>query len=227
MPYGRHGTPPKCPRGLVGPRGGNRITWPPVRGPATIMIGWLQWSLIEFPLCVGAAISTHLVMSCGQTLMHYWLGHRRIGGILFRNHINYHHARYARGHLTSTVPEGSEGNNTPYFYIPVLLAGAAAYFVLPLGLFIAVTAGAGASFYAHVWFDKAYHIDGSYLERFAWFRRKQQLHFVHHLHANANFAVIDFFWDRMLGTYREPVGPTSKPPIPPDAAVRAITRERH
>ena len=168
------------------------------------MIGWVQWSLVEFPLCAGTAVGTHLVMSCGQTLMHYFLGHRRIGGILFHNHINYHHARYARGHLTSTVPEDGAGNNTPYFYIPVLLAGAVAYFVLPLDLFMAMTVGAAVSFYLHVWFDNAYHAEGSYLERFAWFRRKQQLHFVHHLHANANFAVIDFFWDRALGTYREP-----------------------
>jgi sterol desaturase/sphingolipid hydroxylase (fatty acid hydroxylase superfamily) len=169
-----------------------------------MMAGWVHWSLIEIPLLVGVMACTHLVMSLGQTLMHYWLGHHRIGGVLFRNHINYHHAHYARGHLATAVPEGNEGNNTPYFIIPVLLVGAAMFLLLPLGLFIAVALAAGASFYAHVWFDKAYHIKGSYLERFAWFRRKQQLHFVHHLHANRNFAVIDFFWDRVLGTYREP-----------------------
>jgi sterol desaturase/sphingolipid hydroxylase (fatty acid hydroxylase superfamily) len=28
--------------------------------------------------------------------------------------------------------------------------------------------------------------------------------FAHHLQANANFAVVDFFWDRMIGTYRKP-----------------------
>jgi hypothetical protein len=32
----------------------------------------------------------------------------------------------------------------------------------------------------------------------------QELHFVHHLHANGSFAVTDFFWDRVLGTYRNP-----------------------
>jgi len=32
----------------------------------------------------------------------------------------------------------------------------------------------------------------------------RQLEDVHHLHANTNFAVIDFFWDRLLGTYRDP-----------------------
>ena len=59
------------------------------------------------------------------------------------------------------------------------------------------------SFYAHVFFDKEYHVEGSRLQRFAWFRRKQELHFVHHRHANCNFAVIHFFWDRILGTYRK------------------------
>src|ERR1700694_5964130 len=56
-------------------------------------------------------------------------------------------------------------------------------------------AASAASFYAHVYLDKEYHVEGSSLTRFAWFRRKQQLHFVHHLHANSNFAGIDLFWD--------------------------------
>jgi hypothetical protein len=43
-----------------------------------------------------------------------------------------------------------------------------------------------------------------FIQRFAWFRRKQELHFVHHRHANCNFAVIHFFWDTILGTYRRP-----------------------
>ena len=70
------------------------------------------------------------------------------------------------------------------------------------------TAGSGAasaaSFCAHVYLDKQYHTEASRLARFGWFKRKQQLHFVHHLHANSNFAVIDFFWDRLLRTYRSP-----------------------
>ena len=46
---------------------------------------------------------------------------------------------------------------------------------------------------------------------FAWFRRKQQLHFVHHRHANSNFAIIDNFWDRLLGTYRSPDAGDARP----------------
>jgi sterol desaturase/sphingolipid hydroxylase (fatty acid hydroxylase superfamily) len=160
--------------------------------------------LSELSLLLLTIACTHLAISCSQTLLHCWLGHRRLGGLFFRNHINFHHRYYARGHLASAAYQGEDGNNTPFFLIPTILAGAAVFFLLPLGLFLAMVSTAVASFYAHVYFDKAYHVEGSMLERFAWFRRMRQLHFVHHLHANSNFAVIDFFWDRLLGTYRKP-----------------------
>src|SRR5207247_6247042 len=83
---------------------------------------------------------------------------------------------------------------------PVFLVGACTYLVLPVDLFVVQAVACAASFYAHVFFDKEYHVEGSRLQRFAWFRRKQELHFVHHRHANSNFAVIHFFWDRILGT---------------------------
>jgi len=150
------------------------------------------------------AIATHLVMSFGQTLMHYKLGHHPMGGRFFRNHINFHHTYYSKDHLVSPRYLGDEGNNTPFFFIPVFLVGACTYIVLPTDLFIFQAIACAASFYAHVFFDKEYHVEGSRLQRFAWFRRKQELHFVHHRHANCNYAVIHFFWDRIFGTYRAP-----------------------
>ena len=146
----------------------------------------------------------HLVMSFAQTLMHYKLGHHPIGGKFFRNHINFHHTYYSQDHLVSQTYLGDEGNNTPFFFIPVFLVGACTYLLLPIDLFVVEVVACAVSFYAHVFFDKEYHVDGSWLQRFAWFRRKQELHFVHHRHANSNFAVIHFFWDRILGTYRMP-----------------------
>lgn len=161
----------------------------------------LEWLLPEILL---TAIATHLITSFAQTLMHYKLGHHPMGGHFFRNHINFHHVYYSKDHLVSPVYLGNEGNNTPFFLIPMVLIGACAFFLLPLPLFIVGVAVCAASFYAHVFFDKEYHVEASRFERFAWFRRKRELHFVHHRHANCNFAVIDFFWDRLLGTYRKP-----------------------
>lgn len=154
------------------------------------------------PLYAATAVITHLVVSFGQTLLHYKLGHHPRGRKLFSNHINFHHAHYAKDHLVSKVYLNDEGNNTPFFLVPVLVMGVSLFFVLPVDLFLVHAAACAASFYAHVFFDKEYHVEGSRLQRFAWFRRKQALHFVHHQHAKSNFAVIHFFWDRILGTYR-------------------------
>jgi sterol desaturase/sphingolipid hydroxylase (fatty acid hydroxylase superfamily) len=160
--------------------------------------------ILKFSLFLITAVATHLVMSFGQMFMHYKVAHHPIGGKLFRNHINFHHTHYADDHLVSRTYLGEEGNITPYFFIPVFLVGGCTYFLLPLDLFVVMVVASAASFYAHVFFDKEYHVEGSRLQRFAWFRRKQELHFVHHRHANSNFAVIHFFWDRILGTYRRP-----------------------
>ena len=154
-------------------------------------------------LYVTTAIATHLVVSFAQTLLHYKLGHHRRGRKLFLNHINFHHTHYAKDHLVSKVYLDNEGNNTPFFFIPVILAGAFTYFILPTDFFLVQVVACAASFYAHAFFDREYHVEGSWLLRFAWFRHKQALHFVHHRHANTNFAVIHFFWDKILGTYRQ------------------------
>ena len=160
----------------------------------------------KMPLFIITAFATHLVMSFAQTLMHYKLGHHPIGWKFFRNHINFHHTYYSEYRLVSPKYLGDEGNNTPFFFIPVFLIGAYTYLLLLLDFFLVVVFACAMSFYAHVFFDKEHHVEGSRLQRFAWFRRKQELHFTHHRHANCNFAVIDVFWDRgVLGTYRRPV----------------------
>jgi sterol desaturase/sphingolipid hydroxylase (fatty acid hydroxylase superfamily) len=160
--------------------------------------------VLTLSLFLVTAVATHLVMSFGQTLIHYRVAHHPIGGAIFRNHINFHHTHYSDDHLVSRTYLGDEGNTTPYFLIPVFVVGACTYFLLPLSLFVVMVATGAASFYAHILFDKEYHSEGSRLRHFAWFRRKQELHFVHHRHADSNFAVIHFFWDRILGTYRRP-----------------------
>jgi len=160
--------------------------------------------IMKLSLFLMTAVATHLIMSFGQTFMHYKIAHHPIGGKLFRNHINFHHTHYADDHLVSQTYLGAEGNITPYFFIPVFLVGGCAYFLLPLNIFVVMVIASAASFYAHVFFDKEYHVEGSWLQRFAWFRHQQELHFVHHRHANSNFGVIHFFWDRILGTYRRP-----------------------
>ena len=173
-----------------------------------MMVEVMRWFVSELPLYVFTAICAHLVMSGGQTLFHYGLGHRRVGGAFYRNHITFHHRYYARGKLVLPTQPANDGNNTPYFLIPTILVAGVMFFALRIDLFLVVVAASAASFYAHVYLDREYHAERPRFARYTWFRHKQQLHFVHHLHADTNFAVIDFFWDRLLGTYRRPDGHT-------------------
>jgi hypothetical protein len=103
--------------------------------------------LPEVPIFLVTAVATHLVMSFAQTLMHSTLGHHPMGGKLFRNHINFHHVYYSKDHLVSRTYLGEEGNNTPFFFVPVFLAGGCAYFLLPLNLFVALVIASAAAFY--------------------------------------------------------------------------------
>ena len=123
--------------------------------------GWERWLLSDLLLFGLTAACAHLVMSCGQTLMHCWLGHHRLGGRFSRNHIDFHHTYYTRGHLASAVYRGMDGNNTPFFLIPTILVGGVLFFVLPFRLFVVMALASAASFYAHVYIDKAYHVEGS------------------------------------------------------------------
>ena len=129
------------------------------------MLQMVSRLLPEVPLFLVTAVATHLVMSFGQTLLHYKVAHHPIGGKLFRNHINFHHTHYADDHLVSRTHLGHEGNITPYFFIPVFLVGGCAYFLLPLNLFVVMVIASAVSFYAHVFFDKEYHVDGSWLQK--------------------------------------------------------------
>ena len=93
-------------------------------------------------------------------------------------------------------------NNALFFLVPIVLVVGLSYLFLRLDLFVVQLAVMSLSFRGHYYLDNQYHVAGSWLGGFSWFRRKQQLHFIHHRHGNCNFAVIDFFWDRFLGTNR-------------------------
>ena len=171
------------------------------------MVQTLSPVILKISLFLMTAVATHLVMSFGQTFLHYKVAHHRIGGKLFRSHINFHHTHYADDHLVSRTYLGDEGNITPYFFIPLFLVGGCAYFLLPLNLFVMMVIASAASFYAHVFFDRQYHVEGSRLQRFAWFRRQQELHFVHHRHANSTASGCDASIAKARKTIANSAGP--------------------
>jgi sterol desaturase/sphingolipid hydroxylase (fatty acid hydroxylase superfamily) len=165
------------------------------------------------------ALTSHFLISLGRTLFHRYLGHRRIGGKFAADHIHFHHGFYSDDHVASENYLDQERNNTPFFLIPVVIVVSLSCLFMPFDLLIIQLTAMSISFYAHDYIDRQYHVTTSWLGRYSWFRRRQQLHFVHHRHANYNFAVIDYFWDRLLGTYR-----SSEPPGQTAPTVRSVPK---
>jgi len=150
-------------------------------------------------------LATYCFATLIMTCLHYLLGHRWNWCWFAKNHITCHHAHYLRDNLTSNKYIPDEKNNTPYLMIPVGIIFPFAYLFLPRDLFLVCLATIIMIFIAHVYLHGHYHLKDTWLNRFAWFRWKQQLHFVHHRNMGTNFGVIEFFWDKLFGTYCSPL----------------------
>ena len=161
-------------------------------------------------------VITYYVASFLQTLFHRLFGYHGVGGWRFRSQVEEHHVNYVKDRRTSERYIAEARNGTYMYLIPFSLVIAAAYLVLPLDLFLVHGAALAISFYAIAYVHVQYHVTGSWLNRFGCFRRRRALHFVHHRHMGTNFAVVDYFWDRLLGTFRgqggSGAGAANKPP---------------
>lgn len=155
----------------------------------------------KLSLYVLTAILTYYLGNFIQAGLHALLGHRRIGGIIHKTHLYYHHALYSKRMVSEEyLPE--EKDAAPSYAIPATLLGWGVYELLPFDLFLVYAGSISFCFFILVCLHKHYHLSKTWLGRFGWFRKRQQLHFVHHRHNSKNYALIEHFWDRVFGTYQ-------------------------
>jgi sterol desaturase/sphingolipid hydroxylase (fatty acid hydroxylase superfamily) len=69
-------------------------------------------------------------------------------------------------------------------------------------VFLAHLEGLEFAIWWHIFLHRHYHIRHSPLERFGWFQRKRQWHFVHYRRVRSNYAIVEFRLDRLIGTFR-------------------------
>ena len=62
-----------------------------VKPEEALMLQTVSPLILKLTPFLMTAVATHLVMSFGQTLIHYKVAHHPMGGKIFRNHINFHH----------------------------------------------------------------------------------------------------------------------------------------
>jgi len=80
-----------------------------IKPEEAVMLQTVSPFILKLSLFLMTAVATHLVMSFGQTLIHYKVAHHPMGGKIFRNHINFHHTHYSDAVAHADVGAGLVG----------------------------------------------------------------------------------------------------------------------
>lgn len=155
---------------------------------------------------VAVTAATYFATTLVQVVFHRWFGHEQRITEVFVNHARGHHADYRTGRLMSESYIQAERHVMWYYALPLVPLTAVAAWLLPWSLLAVHLVALIVTIWAHLHLHEQYHLHDSPWARFAWFRRKRELHLRHHVRQDANFAILAFFWDRVLGTLdRQPV----------------------
>ena len=145
-------------------------------------------------------VGTYYLMCIVQAQLHRSFGHRNRIRAVFRGHAIGHHGQYPASRLRSEKFVGLESRAVDYYVLPAIAIAFVVYLAFGPLVTIAHVFGIVVTFAWHVYLHRHYHLTKTPLERFAWFRKKRELHFVHHRNARVNFAVVEFWVDDLMGT---------------------------
>ncbi len=140
-----------------------------------------------------------------QAVLHKVFGHNPIKGLMFLHavHNQSHHKAYTADQFESAVYDQDEESITFSFLIPVAVISGIAYGVLPVEYFIAIASGSAVSYLLQIYLHTHFHLSKSWLLSYLWFRRLKRLHRVHHVYPDKNYGLINFYFDKLSGTYLE------------------------
>jgi hypothetical protein len=153
-------------------------------------------------LYFGALVGGYFATTFALWFSH-WFAHLRRGP-LTGFHVRGHHRLYPSGAacLADSFRYGKGREDSVYSFVPWLAVLAAAiWWILPLGLAVAVTAEGMVVVGLFSYLHEQFHVSGSRLESSERFLRARALHFRHH-DRRVNFAVYDHFWDFAFGTFQ-------------------------
>jgi sterol desaturase/sphingolipid hydroxylase (fatty acid hydroxylase superfamily) len=151
---------------------------------------------------LAALILTYYASAIVQMASHALFGHTKRLQAIYRSHTFGHHGTYSRRDLLQDKWVSSERHVLWYFAIPFAPLIAWVYVATPRSVFLSHLAGLAFSIWWHIFLHRQYHVRHSPLERFAWFQRKRQWHFVHHRRVRNNYAIVELWLDRLIGTFR-------------------------
>jgi sterol desaturase/sphingolipid hydroxylase (fatty acid hydroxylase superfamily) len=158
-------------------------------------------TLTFVPLGLLVAVGTYYATTLVQTVFHRWFGHHRRLDAIYENHVKGHHGDYPAARLMTDEWIAAERHVLWYYALPLLPPSAVAAWCFPVALFGIHVAALAFTIWWHLYLHKQYHLNATPWEKFGWFRKKRTLHLRHHLTHHRNYAIVEFFWDRLFGSY--------------------------
>jgi sterol desaturase/sphingolipid hydroxylase (fatty acid hydroxylase superfamily) len=128
--------------------------------------------------------------------------HSRWTGSLNRAHMAHHLVKYPpRDFLSPSYRRTGSDSTLLRFVIAGVAVALLVALLFPLALSLPLLAElaliGGVNAYVH----DSLHVDGHWLERYPWYRKWRQTHFVHHVDMTKNFGIVSFWADWVAGTY--------------------------
>ena len=149
-------------------------------------------------------ILTYYVASTVQAVSHRLFGHTNRISAVFESHALGHHGVYKTDSLLLDHWVSAEKHVMWYFALLFAPFVIGVYILSPIHVLAAHVLGLSFAVWWHVYLHQQYHVRGSYFERFQWFQNKRQLHLVHHRLVRKNYAIVEFWLDRLMGTVENP-----------------------
>jgi sterol desaturase/sphingolipid hydroxylase (fatty acid hydroxylase superfamily) len=146
---------------------------------------------------------TYYAASIIQAVSHRLFGHTNRISDVFESHALGHHGIYKSSQLLLDRWVAAEKHVMWYFALLFAPMSISVCLVAPVHVVVFHFLGLAFAVWWHVFLHQQYHLRGSTFERFHWFRRKRRLHFVHHQCILKNYAIVEFWLDKIMGTYHE------------------------
>jgi len=134
------------------------------------------------------------------------LGHsHRYGSYIYKIHKNHHTIHYPTNNLLSNEYRTNPIHGLPEGVIaygpPMLLFYFFLYLVVKLDTFFIISGETLFVAFISDYIHSQIHLNRSWLEKYKWFQKKREAHFIHHKNVNKNMNIIDMTMDKLNGTY--------------------------
>lgn len=145
-------------------------------------------------------IATYYFVAIVQTILHKLYGHKNRIDIIFQTHAKGHHGKYKPSNLLADKWIDSEQHVMWYYTIPLLPILIFLILFASPKIIIGSLCGLAFSIWWHIFLYKQYHLKNSFFEKYNWFQKKRDLHFIRHSNVTTNYAIIEYWIDSLMGT---------------------------